>query len=62
MSDVVTPLREKTGETKTKHTKWEGTCYSCARRSKRGFCKAAGTWAAHVNVPQLYCNRWRKAK
>jgi len=49
---------EETGKTREKSQKWEGTCFTCGRCTKRGFCNAANTWAAGVKRPDQYCENW----
>lgn len=59
-ADVVDVFRRKTGKTKTKKRKWEGTCFTCRHATKRGFCNVGGTWKAHVRRPDMYCESWKK--
>jgi len=57
-ADEVTPFREPTGKIRSKSSKWEGTCFTCGRKTKRGFCNAVNSWDAQVRTPNMYCESW----
>jgi len=55
---IVTVFRKPTGETHEKTNKWDGTCFTCTNRTKRGFCNNANSWDAEVRTPDQYCEAW----